>query len=327
MARVSRGTALALIACLPLVACAQLPDLSGYGAATAEVQQSVATSGSAVATEIRNAAAVMEGDPQRRMLDSADRFEAAWKINVTAMAAATDYAQSIEAIARSGNQGADSAAQVAAQVGGIASSLGIALGPAAPAAELLVETIGFLNGQVSIIRAKKSLDESLAAAGPSVLKLRALMQRQVADARLAFNSALAEQARSLRESYAGEIGVSNVLRERETRALDSLKAFAGASPPDDAGTAQARAELAAVAGLRGSVAAGLADYEAKRAAITARRTAGNALLDASDVAIATWGAAHARLVVALRTRQPVTLASLDAAVTEIRELTRKWREL
>lgn len=323
------GTGLTLISALLLSACADLPDLTGYSAATTQVRQSVAVAGNAVGAEIRNAGAAMSGDPQTTVEGAADKFDASWKKTVAGMDAMVDYAASIEAIAQAGNSGEESAEAVAAQVSGLAEALGDIFAPAGAIGALVDkarDAIGFVGGQIARIEGAKSLERAIELSGPSIIRLQELVQAQTNDARTLFESALRAQEDALLTNHSEALGVRTAVRISEKRSLGQLAALAATQPRNDATIATVKADLGRSRELLAAAQPELTEYDAALARIAARRTAGMALLDACDTALAAWGTAHVKLVEAIRNHRPATLASLNAAVTDLRELVKQWRE-
>jgi len=320
----------ALISALLVAACATLPDLSGYTAATVEVRQSVATAKRAVGDEIDNAAEVVLSEPAHgQIVQAASDYDAAMAKTVTAMDAMVDYAESIESIAAAGNKGKESALAVSQQVQDLAGMLGVPLAPAAAAIDAISQTGAFIYGEIAKIEAAKSLEAALAASGPSIVRLQQLVSLQIADSRRAFENSLRAQERALKrpEAYGAHITLAEQLDSQERSTVNALTGELASPAPNAATVATLRANLKTIATDRTSIAPRIAEYEAKRAEIGARRKTGNALLTASTAALEAWSTAHAKLVSAIRNRQSFTMASLNAAVSDIRELIKKWEAL
>ena len=301
-----------MIALIIQTGCAPLPDLSGYTAATSTVRQSVASAGTAVSSEADRAGEVMIGPANIEALRKAKaEFDTSWAKNRRAMDAMVRYASSIEAIAAAGNQGAKSAGAVADQLQGLIGALGL---PIAPAVGVVLNTGEKLFAQLALVRAAKSLKASLAAADPAVRELQGILSDNIAEAERAHNQLVKAELDTI--GFAAPGGFGDIIATDQSL---------GALAADHA--AALRAELQTIADARVAIAPQLADYQAKRAAIEVRQRAARALFGASRDALTAWTEAHAELVIAINTRRPVTLASLDAAVVDIRELIKQWRAL
>lgn len=316
-----------MIALIIQTGCAPLPDLSGYTAATSTVRQSVASAGTAVSSEADRAGEVMIGPANIEALRKAKaEFDTSWAKNRRAMDAMVRYASSIEAIAAAGNQGAKSAGAVADQLQGLIGALGL---PIAPAVGVVLNTGEKLFAQLALVRAAKSLKASLAAADPAVRELQGILSDNIAEAERAHNQLVKAELDTIGFAAPGGFG-DIIATDQSLGALAADHAAALDKALADGNRARAaalRAELQTIADARVAIAPQLADYQAKRAAIEVRQRAARALFGASRDALTAWTEAHAELVIAINTRRPVTLASLDAAVVDIRELIKQWRAL
>lgn len=317
---------LALLALVP-AACAPLPDLSGYTASTSSVRQAVKAAGSAVSSEADYAEPLLVTADAKLLLQTRRQaFDAAWKKNVTALDAMVRYAQSIEAISAAGNDGAKSAGRVADQLQALIGSLGI---PIAPAAGIAVEVGEKLYAQLALVRAAKSLKDSLKAADPAIRELAPILASNVDDAERAFLALSRLESSTLEAAGPGGFGdftaLADALAERQKQLATQLSAAVTAG--DESKARGLRTELETLAASRASIAPQLADYADRTGAIAARKRAGQQLFGASRDALAAWSEAHAELVTAVNDRRPVTLESLQNAVADIRDLIKQWRAL
>ena len=321
-----RGTRLAVTLLLLATSCATLPDTSGYTAATVQVRQAAASAGQLAGAEI-DAAADALGDPdaQRSVRESSQAFSAAWATTLRSIDAAVTYAESIEAITQAGNSGAESARAVAGSVSALATTLGVAVGPAAGA---ITDTAALLNAQIANIRAARSLAASLDAADPSIVRLQGIMSDQIAAARLTYTRALNAERRAMEaEIGLGFYPLQDAALEKEEKNQQALLDDAVLTPARSARIASAKARLASIRDARAGLAQGLARHQAEADDLAARRKAGLAVFAAADDALAAWAAAHVRLSAAVRERRPVTFASLDAAASNLRQVLEAWRKL
>lgn len=326
--RIFRTKAKLAVPLFALASCAPLPDLSGYTAATTSVRQSAVTVGQAVEREISSATSAASSDQARESLkQSQAAFSAAWQHNVGAMDAMIRYAQSIEAIASAGNDGAKSAGRVADAVRDLAGSLGLPIGPVVG---LVSETGVKLYQQVALIRAARSLKASLVAADPAIQQLAMIAAANVDSADIAFNQSVSAQADALRAPGVGGFGeylaLDALLDQRERDAAQQLAART-AGNGDGAAIAAVRAKMLSFADARAAIAGPLDQYRQRRDALEARRRAGLDLITATHSALAAWADAHTALTASVLNHRAVTTASLEAAVADLRDLISKWRAL
>lgn len=307
--------------------CQTLPDTSGYTSATIEVRQSAAAAGDLVRSEIEGAAATLDDPASRQVAQAAaDSFRQAWGVTLASLDATILYAQSIQDIADAGNSGADSARKVAESVSALAGGLGVTVGPAGAA---VTDTGAFVYGEIAKIRAARSLAAALAAAGPSVMRLQALVEAQVGSARRTFLLSLAAETRAVDKESAYGVYPSRdgeLVAEEKTR-LSQLTDLVLRHPDDTAEIDATKARLKVIGDTRAALAPGLAQYQVRIDAIAERRRAGLAVLAATDTALAAWASAHQRLVEAVRDRRPVTAASLTVAVSDLRAVIQTWSNL
>jgi hypothetical protein len=313
---------------LPLLAtaCAALPDTSGYNTATIEVRQAVAAAGRLAASQIDAAAdTIRDPEAHRSVRESGQAFTAAWATTLRSMDAAVAYAESIGAITQAGNNGAESARQVAGSVSTLASTIGVALGPAAGA---ITDTAAFLNTQIARIRAARSLAASLNAADPAIMRLHTIMAEQISAARVTYTRALNAERRMIEaDTGLGFYPLQDAALEQEEKSQQLLLDDAVRTPERSARLAPAQARLVVIREARAGLSDGLARYRAAADDLAIRRKAGLAVFATADDALAAWAAAHVRLSAAVRQRQPVTLGSLDAAVEDLKRALQAWRAL
>jgi len=181
----------------------------------------------------------------------------------------------------------------------------------------------------------KSLEEALDKFGPSIAKITVLVQAQIADARRLFVEQIEAQVQVLQMQaqtpedagvrYGAWIKRHGELDETAELATRLLVHGIRNNTPGD--IAKAKAILANVETGQKMIAPRLAEYAAKLHAIRQREKVGLSILGAAENAVAAWGNAYQQLVKAVKERQPVSVASLTAAVVEIRPLIQRWREL
>jgi hypothetical protein len=328
------GFAILILVGSLLGGCTSLPDTSGYTAATIQVKQAVATTGDVVKGELLSA---IKAKATTANNESVKNLEAAWAATMRSLDAMVAHAQSIEQIVDAGNKGAESAKQVADSVKNLVDAVKVdALsGASAKVFELSAETVAFVYGEYSKHVAAKSLEEALHRFGPSMAKITALVQAQIADARRLFVEQIEAQVQLLQtpaqtpedagRRFGNWIKRHGELDETAAQATQLLVRGIKNNKPDD--IAKAKAMIADVETGQKMTAPRLVAYEAKMYAIRQREKAGNSILGTAENAVAAWGIAHQELVKAVKERKPVSVESLTAAVVEIRTLMQRWREL
>jgi hypothetical protein len=318
-----------------LVACAALPDTSGYTAATIQVKQAVAAAGDAVAAEIEAGAHAVPKESSNRqvLLNNAGAFRAAWENTVGSLDAMVSYAESIESIVDAGNKGVESAEAVAGAVQRLANA--IVMDPVTGATketfDTATTTVSFIYGEIAKARAAESLEKAISEIGPAVVGLNQLVQLQLKEARRLFVLSVGLERDELRtgEAFGQWLKMDRQLSQRERVLLAQLTDL------DTAETRPARApsrdeiskQMKNIESDRKYLAPKLAQFQELNSALTRRDRAGLALLAASETALRAWAAAHDKLVRAVAERKPVTMESLNSAVVEIQKLIQRWREL
>ncbi|HYJ52469.1 MAG TPA: hypothetical protein VEW04_04795 [Allosphingosinicella sp.] len=321
-----RKTKLATLAALGLAtaSCTALPDTSGYTAASLQLRTSAAAAGSALSTELGRMTELLPAARRPDAVSIAGQFDEAWATTVASLGALGRYAESIEAVTKAGNNGAAAANGVADSVNGLAGALGIV--PGAALVGVATDTFAFIYSQIANIRATRSLERSLDLADPLIRDMSNVVGGQVTAAKALFQQAIQLEGQAL------DFGVDDIaaldadLETRENDAARTLAALAAQGGRDDARRA-ADAELKRIRDGRAAIAPRMAAYRTARTALAARARAGNELFAATDNALATWREGHTKMVRAIRERRPVSFESLTAAAQEIRELSRRWRDL
>lgn len=309
--------------------CAALPDTRGFTVATIQLKEAVGTTGEAVKTEVAsaknaNATTVSEG--------AIKKLDAAWSATMRSLDAMVAYAQSIEQIVDSGDRGVESARHVADSVKRLADTVKVdaTTGESAEVAQLAVDTVAFVNGEYAKHVAAKSLEEALNKFGPSMVKISALIQAQVSDARRLFVHQIEAQVDELQagDAYGDWIERNLTLGNNQKTATAQLLALTSAEPASNpAKVNMVKAQLAQLKIVHEQIAPHLDEYNEKLKTIRQREKAGLSIIGAAENALATWGAAQSQLAQAVKERKPVNVDSLIAAVAEVRTLTQRWREL
>jgi len=329
-----RGFVILLLVGSLLGGCRTLPDTSGYTAATIQVKQAVAATGDVVKEELLSASKAQATTADD---ETVKNFEAAWAATMRSLDAMVVYAQSIEQIVDAGNKGAESGKAVANSVKNLVDAVKVdaLTGGTAKVFELSAETVAFVYGEYSKHVAAKSLEEALDKFGPSIAKITALVQAQIADAGRLFDEQIEAQVQFIEmpaqtpedadKRYGNWIKRHRELDKTAEQATQLLVQGIQNNRPND--IAKAKAMISDLETGRKMVAPRMAEYEAKKHAIRKREKAGRSIIGSAENAVAAWGIAHQQLVKAVNERKPVSVESLTAAVIEIRTLIQRWREL
>lgn len=309
--------------------CAALPDTRGFTAATIQLKEAVGTTGEAVKTEVVSASKAGATEFEDA---SIKKLDAAWSATMRSLEAMVAYAQSIEQIVDSGNRGAEPARQVADSVKRLVDTVKVdaTTGASAEVVGLAADTVAFVYGAYAKHVAANSLEGALNNFGPSMVKISALIQAQVADARRLFVLQIETQVQHLQSSnmYGDWIKRNDELGKQQKTATQQLLALTSAGPAGNpAKINELKAQFAHLEIVRQQIAPHMDEYNKKLKVILQREKAGLSIIGSTENALATWGAAESQLALAVKERKPVNVDSLIAAVAEIRTLTQKWREL
>jgi len=328
------GFAILFLVVSLLGGCASLPDTSGYTAATIQVKQAVAATGDVVEGELKSA---IKAKATTANDESVKNLKAAWAATMRSLDAMVAHAQSIEQIVDAGNKGAKSANEVADSVKNLVDAVKVdaLTGASAKIVELSADTVAFVYGEYSKHVAAKSLEEALDKFGPSIAKITALVQAQIADARRLFVEQIEAQVQLLQSPaltpedvgtrFGNWIKRHGELEETADLATQLLVHGIKDNKPND--IAKAKAMISHVEAGRKMVAPRLVEYKAMKQSIHQRERAGCSVIGATEKSVAAWGMAHQQLVKAVKERKPVSVESLTAAVVEIRTLIQRWSEL
>ena len=317
-----------------LWSCTSLPNTRGYTAATIQVKQAVGTTGDVVEEELRSA---ISAGATTANDESVKNLKAAWASTMRSLDAMVVHAQSIEQIVDAGNKGAESAKQVADSVKNLVDAVKVdaLTGAGATVFQLSTDTVAFVYGEYSKHVSAQSLEEALEKFSPSMAKITALVQAQIADARRLFDEQIEAQVQLLQtpaqtpedagKRFGNWIKRRGELDETAAQATQLLVRGIKNNKPDD--IARAKVMIANVEAGQKMIAPRLAEYEAKIQPIRQREKAGRSILGTAENAVAAWGVAHQQLAKAVKERKPVSVESLTAAVVEVRTLMQRWREL
>ncbi|MHC4105203.1 MAG: hypothetical protein ACYSR9_09700 [Planctomycetota bacterium] len=297
---------LLLMLVLIMTGCASLPDIGPFADATHQLKAAVAKSGSTVSDELR----YTEGGKE-----AAEQLVEAWKARNQAFEAIAAYADSLEAIVSSGNQGAQTAGELADSIQEFANTVGIII-PATPAAlNVANDSIKLLAKYIANTRAAKSLEDAMVQAQPAVEQIVKLIVEDLEDIDGIFRVANKLVENNFKISYATRISYR--------KALEDFVQKADIADANDAVLAR-RAQMNE---LLDSTNSWYSEYQQGLEQIQRRLRIGRALIKTAQDSVQQWLTAHKQVVNALKNRRPVSTESLLEAAVEIQYLLKRIREI
>jgi hypothetical protein len=289
-----------------MTGCASLPDIGPFADATHQLKAAVAKSGSTVSDELR----YTEGGKE-----AAEQLVEAWKARNQAFEAIAAYADSLEAIVSSGNQGAQTAGELADSIQEFANTVGIII-PATPAAlNVANDSIKLLAKYIANTRAAKSLEDAMVQAQPAVEQIVKLIVEDLEDIDGIFRVANKLVENNFKISYATRISYR--------KALEDFVQKADIADANDAVLAR-RAQMNE---LLDSTNSWYSEYQQGLEQIQRRLRIGRALIKTAQDSVQQWLTAHKQVVNALKNRRPVSTESLLEAAVEIQYLLKRIREI
>jgi len=303
-----------LAAAVAVAGCGTLPDAKPFADASQSLSTSVAAAGQAVADSLGDAGALSRADDAAYKA-RADRFRTAWAERVAAARAAAAYAGAVSELVSAGQQGGETVKQVGDALSGLAGALNIPL--AAPAVGVVGDVARFLADRIALVRASERLETALARAQPAVDRLAEhIANESDQQLRTVLDNAYKNQRNLISDAYDG---AQNQLGPMETRRLQLLTQ----SLSDSAVLPALLQQDQALASLRTR----LAERDRLIAQASAAHKARLQLLNALSAATLTWAQAHRDLAVAVQQKRKVTVAELQATVTELKTLAKKVSDL
>ncbi len=319
---------------LSMGGCASLPDLSGYTSATNQLRQSVKSAGDAVSTEIdmlkfecKESGAA---ESTVKKLDKANKdFQEYWDKRNKAMMALVDYAASLEAIADSGKNGGQSAKAVGDSVEGLLGKLGIVR--VATVAGVATDTIEMIYGEVAIVRAQNSLQESLEKTGPIMEEIVKIIEIDNGKLKISFEIAIDAQTAQLQRDYESvrKDGVRNdliLLRKYRNKALVEELKMSDKDKNKTKIDALAK-ELSIIDQQLAWLDPEWVSYKAKRDELEKRKRLGLQLIQSSSSALNAWKNSHEKLFEAVKKKHSPNIQEVLAVASDIEDLIKKWGEL
>jgi hypothetical protein len=311
---------------LPLVAatlllasgCTQLPDVTPFATATADMAAAVRTAGPAVASEVER---MEHGQAAAKTLSQS------WAARDAAMAAVVSYSDSLVSIVNAAHDKGEAVGKLAEKLGGLATAAGLPLPGASAALGVVTDAAKFVWAQIELARGAASLEEALAAAQPAIDRIADKLGDDFKDLDVALRAAVEGQRGAIEADPTYNIGVGtrDTIVESKLHLLERLAQRAGNDR--DGLTDDDIAALGRIDALAESTSAVLEDPEKRLDELGTRAGATTDLLHASADAVQRWSIAHRDLVNAVANRRGVDVDSLTSAAVEIRDLVKRVREL
>jgi len=286
--------------------CTSLPEIGPFTDATHQLKAAVAQSGSTVSDELR----YTEGGKE-----TADKLDEAWKERNRAFEAIAAYSDSLEAIVSSGNQGAQTAGELADSIQEFAEGVGIVIPASTAAVNVASDSIKLLAKYIANTRAAKSLEEAMVKAQPAVEQIVKLIVEDLEDIDGIFRAANKLVEINFKNSYATRISYRKVLED-----------FVQKADIADANDAVLK-KLVQMNELLDSTNSWYSEYKQGLEQNQKRLRVGRALIKTAQASVQQWVTAHKQVVNALNNRRPVSTESLLEAAVEIRYLLKRIREL
>jgi hypothetical protein len=245
------------------------------------------------------------------------------------MNAIADYASSLEAITNAGKEGKESAKALGNSVEGLLGALGIV--PGTQIAGVTKETVEFIYGEVSKVRAQNSLEKSLKKTGPIMENIVAILEKDSNLVKSSFEIAINAQISQLRRNNApvrtgGERDDLIKLRTYRNKAIvDELKR---PHPKNHAKQLKELTQDISIIDMRLSILTPeWVSYSKDLKDIQKRKRLGLGLIHASSRALTTWKSSHVKLSDAVKKNESPSIHELIAAANDVQALIKKWGDL
>jgi hypothetical protein len=303
---------------LLLSGCANLPDTQPFTDATVTLRGAVASGGAAVVGEL-------ERTEIQGVKEQAKNLETAWNERNKLLTALVEYANSIQSIVDSGKRGAESANALAASVSKLAKVANLVEPGAGEAVALITDTAAFVYEHIAKARAAASLEKALAEVQPAIERIALTMAGQMQLLDDLIRTACKAQRDELRITNQAKIGYRNSLAAAHEHLMDKLRAeLDSGKKPSELTQAE---DLQRLDDLLAATDSWFGPLQEQVNAIGERERLSRQLITETKSAFADWGAAHARMLTAIRTKRIPSATELVQAAERIRELVERFKKL
>ena len=234
---------------------------------------------------------------------------------MAASRAVAAYSASISDLISAGQVGGETVKKVGDALSGLAGALNIPL--AAPAVGVVGDVARFLVDRIATVRASDRLETALAQAQPAVDRLA---ERIATETDQPLRSMLDNTYKTQRSQISGKYGAQQdpLQRFEKERLAPASQALANTDV-----LPVLLQQDQALASLRSR----LAERDSLLAKASMAYKARLQLLNALSAATLTWAQSHRDLAVAVKQKRKVTVAELQATISELKSLSKKVSEL
>lgn len=290
-----------------MAGCTTTPDVGPFVDSSAALHSAMVSTGNSVAFELE----------VNELSDRSKAFTQAWATSIEATEALVAYAESLEQIVSSGQQGKQSVEKLTDAASSLAGAAGIVL-PATGIVGLASDTAALVYGHIAQARAAKSLQEALADMQPAVDAIAAHIAGNLSDADAILQTASTLHIQNMERDRQTELGFRLAL-------IKERRKLYGRDPASLSQNDRKRLqELDEMIDATDSWYRPLQD-EINTARV--RLMEGRRLIAAAADATSQWAITHRQLLAALQAKRQVDTLALMDSVGEIRELISRMRDL
>lgn len=308
--------------------CATPPNPTAFADATHSLAASVRAVGAEVQDQLEATAATK---------DDASLFEHHWAARNDALNAASNYSQSLVTVFAEAHPSQPAALSRSLQT--LARALGVG-GKLDPVSATIIQTsswtgvgqsvevgagvlaatadtIAFIQAQIALVHASRTLEEALTRAQPVIERVAALIISDTHDLEKIIRASAARRRLALTEEFNDALAFSQSLDRRrdEIRRLS----YSELRPSD-------LEELARIDILKASVSADLAPYSSSTAFINQKESDALGAIRSTRGAIESWADAHRSLAQTASTNQPPDTTQLIEAIAQLNTLIVRMRD-
>lgn len=308
--------------------CATPPNPTAFADASHSLAASVRAVGAEVHDQLEASAATK---------DDASLFERHWAARNNALKAASCYSQSLVKVFAESHASQPAALSRSLQT--LARALGVG-GKLDPVSATIIETsswtgagqsvevgagvlaatadtIAFIQAQIALVHASRTLEEALIRAQPVIERMAALIISDTHDLEKIIRASAVRQRLALTDEFNDALAFSQSLDRRR----DEIRRLSYS----ELRTSDLE-ELSRIDTLKASVAADLAPYSSSSASINQRESDALDAIRSTRGAIETWADAHRSLAQTASADQPPDTAQLIEAIAQLNTLIVRMRD-
>lgn len=302
-----------------LFGCGTLPDAKPFAEATGVWSATVKTSGQAVSDSLREAGSMALEDKDAYEKNAVN-FEAAWAQRVKAAQEVVIYSNAIADLIAASKQSGETVKKVGDALQGLASVVKIPL--AEPAVGVAGDLARFLMDRISIVRASKQLEESLAEAQPAVDRITDQLAIETSKQLIPLiNETYKNSVSSIKAGYRDDDLFARNFQKKQLEVRSAALADPGKLDPAKL------AQLQDIDKIQSAVLARLKERDQKIDVAATAYKSRLQLVNALSTATHAWASAHRDLAAAVKEKRKVNATELQDTVADIKELIKKVRAL